>query len=171
MIRHTATAPTTASAVVPLIKDQLGLSSTQIGLIISAFFWSYVPAQLLAGWLAERINAYRTMTLGLALWAVATAASGLAAGFVTLMALRILLGLGESALFPCSGKLLVQHVPPGRLGSANGWIGVGMALGPALGTFLGGLLMARTATTPPPPPLWFIIRRRELWGACLGQFL
>src|SRR5580692_4335920 len=59
----------------PLIKDQLRLSSTQIGLLLSAFFWSYVPAQLLAGWMAERMNAYRTLALGLALWSVATAAS------------------------------------------------------------------------------------------------
>jgi sugar phosphate permease len=61
----------------PLIKDQLRLSSTEVGVLLSAFFWSYVPGQLLAGWSAERINAYRTLAIGLALWAVATAATGL----------------------------------------------------------------------------------------------
>jgi len=127
----------------PLIKDQLRLSTTQIGVLVSAFFWSYVPAQLLSGWLVERINAYRTLTIGLALWSVATAASGLASGFVTLLVLRVLLGLGESATFPCIAKLLAQHLSPARFGAANGSIGVGMALGPALGTFLGGVLMAK----------------------------
>jgi MFS family permease len=187
----------------PLIKDQLRLSSTQIGLLLSAFFWSYVPAQLLAGWLAERINAYRTLAIGLALWSVATAATGLATGFVTLMALRVLLGLGESATFPCIAKLMAQHLPAGKLGGANGLIGVGMALGPALGTFFGGLMMARvgwrnvfvlfgllsllwlipwysstrrafmhTSQTAEEsgPSLASIIRRREVWGAGLGQF-
>jgi MFS family permease len=91
---------------------------------------------------AERINAYRTLAIGLALWSIATAASGLATGFVTLLALRVLLGLGESATFPCFAKLLAEHLPPARFGTANGSIGVGMALGPALGTFIGGLLMA-----------------------------
>src|SRR5258708_29997649 len=62
----------------PLIKDQLQLSSTQMGLLLSAFFWSYVPAQLLAGRLAERINPYRTLAIGLGLWSIATAASGFA---------------------------------------------------------------------------------------------
>src|SRR3984957_4150232 len=52
----------------PLIKDQLRLSNTQIGLLISAFFWTYTPGQLLSGWLAEKINAYRTLALGVAIW-------------------------------------------------------------------------------------------------------
>jgi MFS family permease len=127
----------------PLMKDELGLSSTQIGVLLSAFFWTYVPAQILAGWLAERINPYRTLAFGLALWSIATALSGVATGFATLIGLRLLLGLGESAAFPCSSKLLAQHLPSHRLGSANGLIGVGMALGPALGTFGGGLLIAQ----------------------------
>ena len=127
----------------PLIKDQLQLSSTQIGLLLSAFFWSYVPAQLLAGWLAERINPYRTLAIGLGLWSIATAASGLATGFITLIALRVLLGLGESAAYPCSSKLLAHHLALDRLGGANGLIQTGLALGTAFGTFVGGMLIAQ----------------------------
>ena len=127
----------------PLIKEQLRMSSTQIGLLLSAFFWTYVPAQLLAGWLAERVNPYRTLAIGLALWSIATAVSGLASGFITFIALRMLLGIGESAAFPCTAKLLALNLPSTRLGSANGLIAAGLALGPAFGTFAGGLLMAR----------------------------
>jgi MFS family permease len=133
----------TLATAAPLIKDQLQFSSTQIGVLLSAFFWSYVPAQILAGWLAERINPYRTLAIGLAIWSIATALSGVATGFVMFIALRVLLGLGESAAFPCSSKLFAQHLPSDRLGGANGLIGVGMALGPALGTFGGGLLIAQ----------------------------
>jgi MFS family permease len=187
----------------PLMKDELGLSSTQIGVLLSAFFWSYVPAQILAGWLAERINPYRTLALGLALWSIATALSGVATGFATLIGLRLLLGLGESAAFPCSSKLLAQHLPSHRLGGANGLIGVGMALGPALGTFGGGLLIAQIGwrsvfilfglcsllwlvpwyaatrsvsdqinvqSVDTGPSLADIMKRREVWGAGLGQF-
>ena len=50
----------------PLIKDQLHLSNTQIGLLLSAFFWTYTPGLLLSGWLAEKINPYRTLALGVA---------------------------------------------------------------------------------------------------------
>jgi len=127
----------------PLVKDQLQLSSTQIGLLLSAFFWSYVPAQILAGWLAERINPYRTLAIGLALWSIATVAFGLMSGFFALMALRILLGLGESAAYPCISKLLAHHLSLDKLGSANGLIMTGQGVGPAFGTFVGGLLIAQ----------------------------
>ncbi|MGD0189942.1 MAG: MFS transporter [Rhizomicrobium sp.] len=132
----------------PLMKGELHLSATQFGLLLSAFFWTYTPCQILAGWLAERINAYRTLALGLAIWSIATALTGLASGFVVLIALRLLLGLGESAAFPCSSKLLAQHLPLDKLGNANGMIAVGLALGPAFGTFVGGMLMARWGWRP-----------------------
>ena len=65
----------------PLIKDELRLTNTQVGLLLSAFFWSYTPGQVFAGWLAERINAYRALALGLTVWALATVATGLAGSF------------------------------------------------------------------------------------------
>lgn len=132
----------------PLIKDELRLSSTQIGVLLSAFSWSYTPGQILAGWLSERINAYRTLALGVALWSLATAATGLAGGFAALLILRLILGVGESAAFPCSAKLLGHHLSVERLGAANGLIGVGLALGPAFGTLAGGLLMAQVSWRP-----------------------
>jgi len=193
----------TLATAAPFMKDQLQLSSTQIGVLFSAFSWSYVPAQILAGWMAERLNPYRTLAMGLALWSAATAASGLATGFLTLLVLRIILGLGESAAFPSGAKLLAQHLPSHKLGSANGLIAAGMGLGPAFATFVGGLLMAgigwrmvfilfglaslawlapwhactRRASAlagkqpgGSGPPLRSLIRRKELWGACLGHF-
>jgi MFS family permease len=132
----------------PLIQRELHLNNTAIGLLISAFFWTYTPGQLLAAWLAERINAYRTLALGLAIWSLATFLSGLASGFIALFLLRLMLGLGECAAFPCSSKLFAQHLPGDRLGAANGVIGVGLALGPAFGTLVGGLLMARVGWRP-----------------------
>jgi len=127
----------------PLMKDELGLTAGQIGVLLSAFFWTYMPGQMVAGWLAEKINPYRALALGLAVWSIATALTGLAAGFAMFIALRLLLGLGESVAFPCSSKLLAQHLPPHRLGLANGLIALGLSLGPAFGTFSGGMLMAQ----------------------------
>ena len=126
----------------PLIQRELKLSNTQVGLLISAFFWVYVPGQLVAAWLVYRIDAYRTLAAGLALWSVATMLTGLVSGFAMLLGLRLLLGLGESAGFPASSKLLAQHLPVEKLGVANALISSGIMLGPAAGTFLGGLLMA-----------------------------
>lgn len=132
----------------PLIKDELHLSASAFGLIVSAFFWTYVPGQLLAGWMAERFNAYRTLAAGLALWSLATAATGLVSGFGMLLALRLVLGLGETAVFPCSSKLIGQHLPQHQMGLANGLVCVGTALGPAFGTLVGGLMMANVGWRP-----------------------
>jgi MFS family permease len=126
----------------PLIKSDLRLTNVQYGLLVSAFFWVYVPGQIMASWLIQKINAYRTLTIGLAIWSAATIASGLASGFATLMLFRVLLGIGESAGFPASSKLLAQHLAPERLGKANGFVSSGIYLGPAFGTFVGGLFIA-----------------------------
>ena len=126
----------------PLIKDELHLSGVQLGVLISAFFWTYTPGQVLAGWLGEKINPYRTLALGLAIWSIATALMGVSTGFAMILGLRLLLGLGETAAFPCSSKIIAQHVPPHQLGAANTQISLGLSLGPAFGTLTGGLLMA-----------------------------
>src|SRR5687768_2069876 len=62
----------------PLIKGELNLDATQIGILISAFFWAYTPGLVLAGWLADRFNAYLTLAVGLAIWSLATLLTGLA---------------------------------------------------------------------------------------------
>ncbi|MDE2437358.1 MAG: MFS transporter [Sphingomonadales bacterium] len=131
------------STAAPLIKDQLRLTNSQIGVLISAFFWTYVPGHFLSGWLSERINAYRTLTLGLLVWSAATLLTGLAEGFAMLLALRLLLGLGESAGWPASSKLLSIHVPGERLASANAMTGAGLMLGNGVGILLGGLVIAQ----------------------------
>jgi MFS family permease len=130
------------STAAPLIKDALKLSNAQIGVLISAFFWSYVPGHALAGWLIERIDAYRTLALGLALWSLATLLTGLAGSFAVLLALRLVLGIGESTAWPATAKLLALHIPARRLASANAWTGAGLALGNGAGIFIGGLLVA-----------------------------
>ena len=131
------------STAAPLIKDALRLSNAQIGVLISAFFWSYVPGHALAGWMIERFNAYRTLALGLALWSLATLLTGLAGSFAALFVLRLVLGLGESTAFPATAKLLALYIPAQRLASANAWTGAGLALGNGAGIFIGGLLVAR----------------------------
>lgn len=126
----------------PLIKQELGLNAAQIGILVSAFYWAYSPGQLLTGWLAHRLNAYRTLALGLALWSAATLFSGVVGSFALLLALRLVLGFGESAFFPCYSRIAAQWIPTERQGAVGGLIGVGMALGPAAGTWIGGNLMA-----------------------------
>ena len=126
----------------PLIRDQFALSNAQLGLLLSAFFWSYAPGQLPAGWLAERLDARRILAVGLAVWGIATALTGLASGFIMLLILRVMLGLGESVMYPASFKILACEALEVERGRANGWLAAGQLAGPAFGTLAGGLLMA-----------------------------
>lgn len=126
----------------PLIAPDLKLSASQLGLIISAFYWSYTPGHLLCGWLSGKWGAQRTLAAAAALWSLTTAASALATGFATLLAARLLLGLGESAAFPCGSRIIAEQVPQHRMGMANGLLVLGTALGPAFGVLAGGLIMA-----------------------------
>src|SRR5580704_45079 len=88
------------ATAVPLIQGELGLSGTQLGFLLSVFYYSYVLAMVPAGWLAERYGAQRVLAAGIAIWSLATLLTGFATGFWTLLLLRLLLGVGESAGFP-----------------------------------------------------------------------
>ncbi len=125
----------------PLMQDQLGLSPSQLGILLSAFYYGYVPLMPFMGWLAERYGAKRVLGLGVFLWSVSTLLTGLAGGFITLLGLRILLGVGESVAFPCASKVLADAVPVSKLGFANGVLTFGYLVGPAVGTAVGGFLM------------------------------
>lgn len=127
----------------PLLKGELGLSATTFGLAVSAFFWVYAPVQLLIGWLCDRFSVYKLMAGGIVLWAGSTFLIGFAGGFTSLLVLRIMLGVGESIAFPGSSKIIARHVPADRRGLANAAVAAGLALGPAVGTLAGGLIVAQ----------------------------
>ena len=103
----------------PLIQGELHLTATELGVLLSSFFWSYVLMHVPAGWLAERYGAHRVLAGGVALWSLATALTSLAGTFATLLALRLLLGVGESVYFPCSSKLLASEVDLRHRAMAN----------------------------------------------------
>jgi MFS family permease len=127
----------------PLIKTELGLSATQLGFLLTAFFIAYVPMQVLVGWLTDRFGAGRVLLIGFIVWSLAMAGSGFVHGLALFAALRVLLGLGESVFFPASSSILARCAPESGQGMANAVIMTGMACGPAFGVFFGGLLIAQ----------------------------
>jgi len=92
------------AAASPLLKDEFGLTNSQIGLLLSAFFWSYTPPQPVAGWLAQRDGVRYVPPAGLALWALATIISGPVTGFALLLVLRVMLGISDSVTYPCNAE-------------------------------------------------------------------
>jgi MFS family permease len=125
-----------------LMQEDLHLDYTQMGMLMSAFFWTYTLLQIPVGWLAERYGAQRILAAGLTIWASATILTGFVHTFAALLGLRLVLGLGESSGFPSVAKILAAIVPAKGLGTANGIVALGYLSGPVVGTIVGGLLMA-----------------------------
>jgi ACS family D-galactonate transporter-like MFS transporter len=131
------------SVAASLVQQEWHISSSRLGVLFSAFFWTYTAMQFLSGWMTDKLGATLVMGLGFLVWSLATAISGLVPGFALLFLMRLMLGVGESVMFPASSKILAEHLPEEARGFANGVICAGQKCGPAVGTLAGGMLMAR----------------------------
>ena len=74
------------SIAAPLLKDELHISVTQLGILLSAFFWTYTAMQFVSGWLVDRFEVNWVMAAGFLVWSLATSATGLVRGFTMLLA-------------------------------------------------------------------------------------
>lgn len=129
------------SAAAPLLAKEMSLSDSQLGLLLSSFFWTYASCQVLAGWLVDRFNVITVYAAGFALWSLATGAIGFSQGLATLVFLRLLLGAGESVAFPAYSKILVRAFPEGQRGLANSILDACTKLGPAIGIYFAAWFM------------------------------
>jgi MFS family permease len=131
------------SIAASMLKDELGISASQLGILSSAFFWTYGLAMYGAGWLADRLHVGWVMAGGFFLWSAATLTTGFLHGFGAILIARLVLGVGESVAYPCYSKIFAKYFPESHRGFANSMIAVGVALGNIFGVLAGGTLMAR----------------------------
>jgi len=130
------------------LSSELHLAPGQIGLLLSSFFWTYAAMQIVAGWLIDRYSVYWIFAGGFFIWSAATALTGLAGGFATIFALRLVLGVGESVAYPAYSKIIALNYSEDHRGLANSVVAAGLSLGPGFGMLLGGTLMARFGWRP-----------------------
>jgi MFS family permease len=104
----------------PLMKADLGLSNTQLGLAFSAFAIPYALFQLIGGWIGDKFGPRLTLSACCALVGVSTMLTGAASGFVSLFALRLALGFAEGAAFPTATRAMSTWVPVRDWGFAQG---------------------------------------------------
>lgn len=128
------------SIAAPALRDAFAIDNAGMGLLLSGFFWSYALSQPLAGWLTQRFPPQTVLAVGVGLWSIATIACGLATSFAMLFAMRLILGLGESVIFPVNACIF-SRAPEQQRGRANGATAIGSYLGPSLGTFAGGMIL------------------------------
>lgn len=130
------------------LKDELHISAKQLGDLLAAFFYTYTVMQFVVGWLVDRFDVNRVLAAGFLLWSATTAGTGFAHGFILLLIMRMILGIGESVAFPSCSKILARHLPEHHRGFANAFISFGLKSGPAVGTLGAGLLMAKYGWRP-----------------------
>ena len=126
------------SIAAPLLQDEMHISNTQLGTLLSAFFWTYGLMQVPSGWLVDRFDVKWVFAIGFSIWSLATATTGILHGFGALIVIRIVLGIGESVVFPSCSKVLATYFVEARRGMANALLTAGLSLGPALGILIGG---------------------------------
>jgi EmrB/QacA subfamily drug resistance transporter len=96
----------------------------------------------LSGWIADRFGTKRLYMISIALFLCGSALSGLAWSAGSLIAFRVLQGLGGGMIMPAGMTILTRAAGPQRIGRVMSIIGVPMLLGPILGPILGGWLVA-----------------------------
>jgi len=124
----------------PLIRQELGLNVAGMGLLLSAFLWSYAFSQLPAGALVDRLGPRRLLTIGLTVWSLAQAAAGLVTSFSVFILARIALGIGESPQFTSATRVVRDWFNVRERGLPIGMVAtspfIGQAIAPPLLTAL-----------------------------------
>jgi MFS family permease len=127
-------------AVFPLIKADFSLSDTALGFLGSAFMVCYMCSAPLLGWMGDRGNRVRLSSCGVFVWSLATALSGIAPGYRSLLAARTVVGIGEASFGTVSPGLISDFFPKEHRGRILSYFYLAIPVGSAIGYLLGGLL-------------------------------
>ena len=123
----------------PQLTKELGINAALMGLIFSAFSWSYVVSQIPGGVFLDRFGSKLTYFLAMTLWSLCTLAQGFVNGVGALFACRLGLGVTESPCFPTNSRVVATWFPQTERAFATGTYTVGEYIGLA---FFSPLLFA-----------------------------
>jgi MFS family permease len=128
------------AAVGPKLAEDLGLSDSKFGFVVTAFMVGYFATSPLFGALGDRMPRRGLMALGVAVWSLATAATGLTQTFVAMIAARVVVGIGEASYATLAPTIIDDLASPAK---KNRWLAifyVAIPVGSALGYLVGGQL-------------------------------
>lgn len=138
----------------PDVKRDLGIGDSQFGFLYGTVFGVfYAIFGIPLGKLADRWSRVKLLSIGLTVWSLMTAASGLARNFTQIAGARMLVGVGEATAGPCAYSLISDHFPPRRRATALGVYSAGLYIGGGISLFLGSAISsewnARFGANPP----------------------
>jgi sugar phosphate permease len=108
------------STAAPEIIKEFGFDKVTMGVIFSAFLWSYALFQVPGGWLSDKFGARRVLAGVVTFWSLMTAATGLAAGATSFKIIRFLFGVGEAGAFPGATRAMQLWYPRSERGFVQG---------------------------------------------------
>jgi MFS family permease len=132
----------------PVLTPEAGFSQWQLGVLLSAFFWTYSVSLIGAGWLVDRFEVRWVYGAGFLLCCLSTLSMGMVTSFSALLCMRLLLGVGASVSYPANSRILATVFTERRRGLANAVTDLGGRMGPLLGTMFGALLVTRAGWRP-----------------------
>jgi MFS family permease len=127
----------------PTLIKELHISKTDMGFLLSTFFFLYSFMQMPAGWLVDRFGVKKAYALGFIVWSIASACTGLAGGFYTLIAFQLILGVGQSVAFPASARAVANWFQNKERGIVTASYLTGVRIGQALAGAIGAYFLAR----------------------------
>ncbi|MGC8792140.1 MAG: MFS transporter [Bryobacteraceae bacterium] len=119
-------------ALAPVVRQEFGLAHRDYGMLLSAFSIPYAAMAPLAGLLVDRVGLRRGISLAVAVWSVASAATGAVSNFAGLVACRIVLGVAQAAGVPATGKAIALYLRPEERAIGHGLSQTGLSLGAML---------------------------------------
>ena len=134
---------TVLSIAAPPMREELGLDAAVMGVVFSAFSWTYALAQIPGGVLIDRIGVRLAYFLSVSLWSAFTLLQGFSTGLASLLGYRLGLGVAEAPAYPCNSRVLNTWFPQSERARATGVYSVGQYAGLA---FLSPLLFWVVAT-------------------------
>jgi MFS family permease len=137
-------------AVQPLIKDEFKVSDAQIGLLTTTFFWFYMCAAPLIGYLGDRYSRKHIIAVGIMIWSGFTFLTAITHTFNELMLRHILVGIGEASYASIAPTIVADLFPLERRGRMLAIFSAGLPFGTAVGYLLGGSMGQHFQDWRPP---------------------
>ncbi|MBC6951551.1 MFS transporter [candidate division KSB1 bacterium] len=134
------------SLLVAPIKRDFIISDTEMSLLMGfSFALFYTVLGLPIGRLADSHSRQKIIIIGITLWSLMTALSGIAQNYGHLFLARVGVGVGEAALFPAAYSMIADYFPKQRLAMAMSVFGMGIFIGSGLAMFINGLVVGMTS--------------------------
>ena len=120
---------TTLAIATPHIMQDLSITTEEMGMVMSAFFLCYALLQIPAGFVSEKFGQRKALGMSVLWWSIATALTGLATGFKSILGMRMILGVGEAGAYPSNAAITRKWFPKSERATVGGIFDSGQKFG------------------------------------------